>query len=314
LKEVRKIFFRGSLFMIISAFVYIAVMFILVKIKFHDVPLVYRVSDVITFKGGNTFLKFKDFDKNAKYDVIVLGSSHAYRGYDPRIFKSKNLNMFNLGTSGQSLVNSFFIAKHYITAENCKLVLLDIYDAALSVDGMESTADLMQNLDFPQPALEMGLALKDPRVINMLTVRILKKNDPAMYLDSNYIVSGYSETIDSAGIISKSKYRDAEKINGLQLEYLQKLFDYFKKNRINVVVVSHPYPKEKSLENHLKYFVIVKQLCEEYNFRYMDYSFAHELDSRFNFYDANHLNQSGVEIFNKRLLDDLTKEKVIPLN
>jgi len=305
---IKKIIINALLFLITVVSLYIAILFLLSKIKVGNIPLVYRISDVINWKGGNTYKKFIDFNPMEKYDIIVLGSSHAYRGYDPRIFKENNIKIFNLGTSGQSIFNSYFIAKNYITASNCKLVILDIYDGALSSDGLESTADLIQNISSNKAATEMALSLKDPRFLNALTLRMLIRQAEPMYFDSSYITSGYSEKKDTIKKINLSHYNPNLKINNLQVAYLKKLLAYFTSRDIKVVSVSCPLPKETNKKNHIQFYNIVNSINSGFGIQYLDYSSSIHLDTRLDYYDSHHLNQSGVNKFDKILIDDL-KEK-----
>ena len=50
------------------------------------------------------YLRKIDADTTINIDVLVLGSSHAYRGFDPRIFKKAGIKLFNFGSSGQTLL------------------------------------------------------------------------------------------------------------------------------------------------------------------------------------------------------------------
>ena len=94
------------LFGLIALTSYITLFSVLYFIRIGNVPLVYRTTQGNVFKGGLTYKKFQDFDKNEKYDIIILGSSHAYRGYDPVIFESYGYKIYNLGTSAQTLLSS----------------------------------------------------------------------------------------------------------------------------------------------------------------------------------------------------------------
>jgi hypothetical protein len=282
----------------------VATTWVLLKVKFNNIPLVYRVSDVINWKGGDTFRKFNDFDKNKEYDVIVIGSSHAYRGYDPRFFKNGSINMFNLGTSAQSLLNTYYIAKHYITPSNCKLVIVDIYDGALSTDGLEATADLTQNITSTACAFKMGTAMKDPRVINMLTVRMLNSTAPPMYSDTNYVFNGFCENKDTLKNYNKNAYNAKLNLKTFQMYYLEALLIDLKNQQIEVIAVTHPSPVESHNYNFFKNREIVSQLMKKYNIPYWDYS-SYALNTRTDFYDLHHLNQSGVEKFNALLIKDL---------
>lgn len=302
--EIRKLLTNFILFFAIISVLYVATTWLLLNIKHNNIPLVYRVSDVINWKGGDTFRKFKDFDKNKSYDIIVIGSSHAYRGYDPRFFKNQSINMFNLGTSAQSLLNTYYIAKYYITPLNCKLVIIDIYDGALSTDGLEATADLTQNITSTACAFKMGIAMKDPRVINMLTVRMLNSATPPMYSDTNYVLNGFCENRDELKNYNQKAYDTKLNFKTFQVNYLEALLTYLKNHHIAAIAVTHPSPIESHNYNFFKNREIVTQLMEKHKIPYWDYS-SYELNTKTDFYDLHHLNQSGVEKFNALLIKDL---------
>ena len=306
--ETKKIIVRGLFFMTVVAAVYFSVMLACTKISIKGIPLIYRISDGINWKGGNSYKKFVDFKSSNPYDVIVIGSSHAYRGYDPRIFEANQSDLFNLGTSGQSMLNSYFIAKNYIKSSNCKLVILDIYDGALSSDGMESTADLLQNISSDKTAFEMGFALKNPRVINMLTVRMLTAKTPPMYLDTFYVSKGYSEKFDTLKTINKKDYNPDFKPNDLQVDYFIKTLEYLKENKIKTLIVTHPIPQESNNGNHLFFHNVLDSISKMYGVEYLDYAFLHNFNTKLDFYDSHHLNQSGVNKFNDMLIADLRKK------
>src|SRR5688572_15501507 len=44
-------------------------------------------------------------------DILVLGSSLAYRGIDPRVFSKKGIRIFNLGSTAQTPIQSVCLAK-----------------------------------------------------------------------------------------------------------------------------------------------------------------------------------------------------------
>lgn len=304
--EIKKLITNFILFFLIVGILYVTFMWLLLSIKFNNIPLVYRTSDVINWKGGDTFRKFNDFDKEKKYDIILIGSSHAYRGYDPRIFRKESVNLFNLGTSAQSLLNTYYIAKQYITSINCKLVIVDIYDGALSSDGLEATADLMQNVSSTTCAFKNGVAMRDPRMINMFTVRMLNTSAPPMYLDTNYVINGFCENKDTLKNYNKKAYHAEFHFNPLQMDYLESLMTYFVNRHIKVIAITHPSPKESHNQTFLKNREIVTRLMKKCRVPYWDYSFC-EFNSRTDFYDLNHLNQSGVEKFNTLLIKDLKR-------
>ena len=62
-----------------------------------------EVSNIIYKKGfnGHLYSRINEIDKYDEVDILFLGSSHAYRGFDTRIFKAEGYSSFNLGSSAR---------------------------------------------------------------------------------------------------------------------------------------------------------------------------------------------------------------------
>lgn len=311
--ELKKIVIRLMLFLACTMACYTLCMYLLLKLKNKSEPLIYSVSDAVVHKGGNTFRKFNDFDEKKMHDILVIGSSHAYRGYDPRIFKEKGMELFNLGTSAQTPLNTYFLATHYIKRENCKLVIIDIYDEALTSDGMESAADLMQNINSTKVVFKMGLALKDPRVLNMLAMRFFYAKRQEEYTDHSYVLNGYSQMNDSLKQAAKVEYKLDKEVNPVQLKYLEKTLAYLTNHEVNVIMVTHPAPMEWNAHQHTEISGLIKKIAGEFGVKYLDYFSSPGFKTHIDFYDSHHLNQNGVEKFNTMLIRDLSRSGALPL-
>lgn len=48
---------------------------------------------------GNLNTRLKEAKTKGKVDILFLGSSHAYRGFDVRLFEQAGYSCFNLGSS-----------------------------------------------------------------------------------------------------------------------------------------------------------------------------------------------------------------------
>ncbi|MFZ1689164.1 MAG: hypothetical protein WAU70_17205 [Flavobacteriales bacterium] len=300
---------QASLVGLIAAVAYIAVFFVLCNVKAGDNAFVYRTSDVYNLKGGNTYRKFQEYDPAKRHDVIVIGSSHAYRGYDPGIFREQGISMFNLGTSAQTPINTYAILKEYITSANCGLVLLDVYEGAMAADGLESTADLSQNITSDAAVLRMFAAIRDPRILNMFTIRKIMADSPPAYVDSFYVEAGFSTKTDSVkGTIDYGLGLDLH-LGEHQTEYLAKCIRLCQERGIPIVLVSYPLPKAGNRGRHEAFHAVIDSVCKVTGAGYLDYAFDHglPLDDRQHYYDHNHFNRAGVRIFNPKLIGDLRK-------
>ncbi len=291
----------------IAAVAYVAIFFVLCKVKVGDNALVYRTSDVYNLKGGNTYRKFQEYDPGERYDVIVIGSSHAYRGYAPAIFNDAGISMYNLGTSAQTPINTYAILKEFITKENTGLILLDCYENAMAMEGLESTADLSQNITSDAAVLRMFSAIRDPRILNMFTIRKLVADEPAAYVDSFYVDAGFSTKTDSVkGEIDYGLDLTLE-LGERQPEYLVKCIRYCQEQGIPIVLVTHPLPKASNLPRHEAFHAVIDSVAKVTGTEYFDFAFDHglPLDDRNHYYDHNHFNRAGVGIFNPKLIEDL---------
>ena len=288
----------------ISICVYFLVFVLLFSLQLGETPLVYRTSDAYHWFGGDTYQRFNEFEKNKKFEVIILGSSHAYHGYDSRIFKASALNAFNLGTSGQSIFNTELIAKNLLNHSNCKLVVLDIYPGTFQTDGFESTSDLIANISSHSAAIEIAKGQKDIRVINMLALRFLShKFSNPIYQDENYVNGGYVIRRDSVKKdFDFESYLSEYELTSKNLNALKNLLLYFNEQNIKCIVVNHPMPLKISPEKFELFDREIQAVVKLTGHEFKNFASGHDLDTKNHFYDHHHLNHAGVSIYNEQLI------------
>ena len=51
---------------------------------------------------GHLYSRVKDAEKIKNPDILFIGSSHSYRGFDTRVFQKHGIKAFNLGSSSQT--------------------------------------------------------------------------------------------------------------------------------------------------------------------------------------------------------------------
>ena len=81
---------------------------------------------------GHFFSRSRDAENIKNPDILFLGSSHAYRGFDTRMFSQANISSFNLGSSSQSPINTQVLLKQYLQKINLKLLLALVIKIFLS--------------------------------------------------------------------------------------------------------------------------------------------------------------------------------------
>ncbi len=299
---------NGLVFLLMTFGVYSLVMAICFYVSISGTPLIYRSSEALHWYGGDTQRKFAEFDRDKEYDVIVLGSSRAYRGYDPRVFKANGLAMYNLGTHAQGISNTYFVAKEYLNPKKHKLVLLDVHLGSFISDGLESTSDLIANVESTKVAFNVAWNQADIRCLNMLGVRFFNQWSEPLYEEENYVEGGY---VFHTGKKQESfEYKNYYKKNTMMeshLHHFKALLEFCKMEQIKIGLVMHPLPKEVSKERFHPFIEKMKAYQKEYDIPIYNYYFNHGLSIDKHFYDISHLNEAGASIFCKTLIQDIKK-------
>src|SRR5690606_12876278 len=73
-----------------------------------------KYSKNLNFKIGSSYIRFQEVKKYNNVDIVFIGSSHAYRGFDPRIFKKAGYSSFNMGSTAQTPVQTKYLLEQYI--------------------------------------------------------------------------------------------------------------------------------------------------------------------------------------------------------
>lgn len=300
------------------AVIYIALSFTLSKISYKNKPLTYITNNYYNWKGGDTYTKFREFDKEKNYDVIILGSSRAYRGYSPFLLEQMGYQAFNLGTSAQSVKNSYFVLKNYVNRKNCKLLILDVFAGCFAPNQLESSSDLIQNINDLKVASEISMSYPDVRTLNMLALRTFNENDAPYFSKNDYLGRGYStntmviSTSMAQQVEQKSEVKHAPfTIDEVQLSYFKKIVQFIKEEKLKALFVYSPVSYFYNPKAHELLLKEIKPVLAESSAPFLDYSQCDSINTLDHFYDESHLNHSGVEIFTRQLFSRLTKEKFL---
>uniref|UniRef100_F4CA77 SGNH/GDSL hydrolase family protein n=1 Tax=Sphingobacterium sp. (strain 21) TaxID=743722 RepID=F4CA77_SPHS2 len=255
--------------------------------------------------AGFSNLRFREAESVKNVDVLFLGSSHTYRGYDPRIFKRQGLNTFNLGSSAQTLRQTKYLLDLYLDQMNPKVVVLDIYPKFLNLDGVESSIDLLSNTSLGIPALDMVLDIQDMRVFNTFLYNIVtdpfeqetQKQAVLTYKEDIYIRGGYTETykVFSNSMKPTEIERDEYAFDPEQYKAMLEIKGELDKRNIKTICMQSPIlPARYAKAAHKTY---IDSTLRSHFPLYFNYNEINQLPEEC-FSDDQHLNQKGVNIFN----------------
>lgn len=268
----------------------------------------------LNYKQGraHAYTRLRDVDQVADLDLLFVGSSHAYRGFDGRIFAKHGLSSFNLGTSSQTLVQSKFLLGRHLDRIHPKVVVLEVYPKMLMSDGVESSLDLLGNSKFDFGLLKLVVSSRNVRVFNTflyagfasLIGRAGRFSEPRVVKHDTYIDGGYVER--PIGLLHP-RQRDTFAtqeivVESNQLRALSEIIEMVESQGARIVLVMSPIKSDyyKSYLGMAAYQTLLSGLAE-----YYDFNTIIHLDDKSHYYDHHHLNQSGVEMFNEKLIKTL---------
>lgn len=259
---------------------------------------------------GHLNTRIKEISNFKNVDVLVLGSSHAYRGFDTRIFNKNKISCFNLGSSSQTPAQTYVLIERYIDVFLPKLVIYEVNPMLFNTDGIESSLDLLSNDKIDFFSFQMAVNQNHIKVYNSLIYsaycnllnRNSKINQPKVVGEDTYVSGGFVEKkLKHYTIQETLKGKDFEmKIS--QLDYFEKIVNIIKNKNIEILFVQAPVTKVKyNSYSSKKHF---NSQISKYGY-FIDFNNLENFNDSIHFYDNHHMNQLGVELMNKMLIDSL---------
>lgn len=260
---------------------------------------------------GHLYSRLSEVQDRRDVDILFLGSSHTYRGFDTRIFSKHGYDTFNLGSSGQTPIQTRLLLNRHLEHLNPEMVIYEVYPENFMIDGVESSLDIIANGKNDKHILKMVIEINNIKTYNTYLYGLLYRflnldksfTEPYIKGKDTYIPGGYVERrLEYYDPVPLEQKRIS--INESQLEHFSEIVATLKDNNIEVVLVYAPIPSSNYNRyiNNDYYDKIMKTYSTYYNFNEIM-----SLNDSLHFYDSDHLNQKGVELFNSELLDILEK-------
>jgi hypothetical protein len=259
--------------------------------------------------GGHALTRLQEAERTSDVDILFLGSSHTYRGFDNRIFSDHGYSTFNLGTSSQTPIQAEMLLDEYLLQFNPKTVVFEAYPVTLAIDGIESSLNIIANSSNGLPSCILALESKNIRVLNTLIFALSqqlffsadKNEEDAKIRNDFYIKGGYVER--PANLTHPRQLRTfADQridIPSSQTKALINIINKVEGSGARMVLVQSPIKKPyyESFLNMKQYNATLSSYAE-----YYDFNLLLDLDDSSHYYDHHHLNQAGVNIFNEKLI------------
>jgi hypothetical protein len=259
---------------------------------------------------GHTNSRLHEIKEFKNIDVLFLGSSHAYRGFDTRIFNEAGIKSFNLGSSAQTPIQTEILLKRYLDFLNPKVILFEVFPEVFCSDGIESTLDIISNDQNDFESIKLVLKQNNLKIYNTLFYSyfhsLYRNLDSGKYKNIEDVKKG-EDTYISGGYVEKKlklfEYRKhikfKEIFNEEQFYALERIIQVVNKRNVKLIFIQAPSTSSfyNAQINNLEF----DQRISKYGI-YYNYNTKSTLSDSLHFYDANHLNQSGVQIFNNDVI------------
>jgi hypothetical protein len=264
--------------------------------------------------GSEGYLRTKigEVDAYGQVDVVVLGSSHALTGFDPRIFHESGISMFNLGSASQTPIQTQIMVERYMNKLNPKIVIFEVYPGVFGADGVESALHFLANDHIGKDTMAMAFNINNLSVYSTLvygwwrqTLTLDKyyveerAKDGTTYISGGYVERPVTVFAGSAG----DRVREW-RLRTDQKEAFEKTIDKLLADGREVILVQAPITQElyRSFANNDE----VDAYFSAAGPSYYNLNLLMPLSDRY-FFDTNHLNQDGVEIMNRWIIDNALK-------
>lgn len=263
---------------------------------------------------GHMNTRLKELETTGPVDILVTGSSHAYRGFDPRIFAKEGIRIFDLGSSAQTPIQTELLVKKYFARLKPKLVIIEVFPGVFINDGVESSLDLISNRPFGIDDVIMALRINNLITYNALFYSVFKQlfhrekyKEPPCKNDECYIPGGFVQRSELA--FCPPQKTGPPKVWDLrpeQVRAFKRTMKFLSAQDCRVMLVQAPITRAfyDAYTNNEE----IDRFFQSFGVGYYNVNRSRIGRSNRLFYDSDHLNMNGVWQFN-RLLIALVREQ-----
>lgn len=264
-------------------------------------------------KYGHLKTRLTDVNTYKNTDILVIGSSHAFRSFDTRIFDSAGIKLFHLGSSSQTPIQTHLMLTSYIDKLNPKLVIYETYPIPFTMDGVESSLDVIANRKNDLRSLLMAFRINHKMTYNCIIYGMYRE----LFNRNKNIIEQKNQGTDTyiaGGFVEKDLhyYKQGTIKDSITLYPRDEQLKFFKKNLSLLQQKNIPYiftetPVTSEYRNSVRNYTVVKDMIKDLA-DYWDFNSMKLTDTLY-FYDTDHLNQIGVRKFNQEFIDRLKNSR-----
>ncbi len=292
---------------------------VLAVVEVRGVPLLTHAAHVPVLADPNLTRRLADADASGPVDVVIVGSSHAFREIDPRAFAMRGLRAFNLGSSAQAPTLSDALLARHLPRLRPRLVLVETYPVTLDGDGFDGVAGLVASAPIDATALRLATRLRTPGAALVLIGGAARRalGRPSGRADGRYVTAGFVERADTVENLRLAlrRFPTSVRLNDDDLSELDAVVARSRASGAAVVFVEMPVTG--ALRRYVDGYDAASGAVEAFA-RRRGVAFLRVgawplgLRDDVHYYDPDHLNVAGNARVNAALLDTLAGRGLLP--
>lgn len=262
-------------------------------------------------------------------DVLVLGSSHAYYGFQPnQLWEEHGITSYVLGSPSQTMICSYYLLKEALKYQKPKVVLLEGYyfrsgEVFVFEERLRPVTDNIRTFEYKRDLIEMafpdaGWKEKLPYYVPFLLYhsrwKEIKKYD---FIQPDYYKGALVRFGESPHETPAPPSEELEEIPETAIEYFEKIQDLCRDNNIELVVFKTPitdangdelewYLETTGLNNSVAVYL------DKQNIPFLPMQNDIDIDYAHDFNDYGHLNFTGQKKATEYLGNWLTAHYDLP--
>lgn len=282
----------------------------------------------------------KIFSGEINADLIINGSSKAWYQVSPHTLDSVlNSNSYNLGMSGTEFIPQKLVYDLYLKYNKKPKIVIQIVDnnilkknqelygymkfvPYLDNNEIKKVTKTYKGFSFPDYYIPFSRYCGKTN-FNFVINEFLNIVSPDLKKGAKY--KGYlgeNKNWDNSFYEFTKINKDKKRLMKMDIQSMQLFENYIvecKKNKINIFLVypPHYYKYYKYIKNQDEIISYYKKISKKYQVPFLDYSNDVISCSTEYFYNSQHLNKKGAELFTKVLARDILEEiklKTLKLN
>ncbi len=292
--------------------------------------ILYEVNEILRYKNGGEVDMVHSFYKLKKdsLDVLVIGSSHAYYGFQTnQAWEDYGVASYVMGSPSQTMICSYYLLEEALQYQKPQVVLLESYyfrsgKVFVQDSNLRAVTDNMKNLQNKRELIDLGLPEADWKEKLAYYVPFFKYHSRWKELDQ----SDFTQKSFYKGSLVRLKHKsfrapeptdEKKEIPETALEYFEKIRALCEENDIRLVVFKTPvsngsgensdwYHNTMGITNSLSDYL------EERSVPYLKLQDQVGIDFENDFYDYCHLSFTGQKKVTAYLMDWLTAQYDLP--